>query len=649
MPRREELPVEEEEERFPIGRAQGAPSDDIGWHFANILQGVNRNTIQCKLCDRVITGGITRLKEHIAHFPGEVKGCGRVTQIIRESMMQLLLDNKAKKNDSRKRKEEFVSLLRGDNNVNHEDLEEEEAIRQATHESMRSHRQWQDGQRFPGSGIDSSSSSGVGVASFGHQRRDLNQRMRNVDVDLERSKSMKQTKVNVGVLKNARQKLAKALSKLIIHERLPINLTTSPWLHNLLNEAARLGPGVKCPSPYEISEIYLNEESLKAAGLKLMEKRPTLYWSPCAAHCLDLCLEDIGKKSNVQRVLDEAKKVTLFIYNHIWTVSLMKKYTNGKELIRPAITRFATQFLQLESIVKEKQGLKAMFDSDEYKNSKYGKDKSGGAAYEAKKIVMSKEFWNKATEILKLLLFRDKQESFGTPQAQQAWRGTDPEDPLSPWLEEIEGPLLDGTQNAQWLPIDSDDDIEEIPSDVDHSNSGHTPSQSGEGGLSPPSDENSGGNGGGGNQEQVHGISEGSHHSFQEEAYDRRDQNLLSRRMEEESCEDMTGGGSSNPSRGRARRGKSKKKANPLDDSSSSSGVQLYGDFGFVAPFEGNQGNFPSYYQNPSYMPHGYYPYMSNPNMPFYNDAPMNYNESSTNSSYDYQQIEPPRSSGLFD
>jgi hypothetical protein len=48
-------------------------------------------------------------------------------------------------------------------------------------------------------------------------------------------------------------------------------------------------------------------------------------------------------------------------------------------------------------------------------------------------------------------------------------------------------------------------------------------------------------------------------------------------------------------------------------------------------------------------MPLGYYPYMPNPNTPFYNDAPMNYNESSTNSSYDHQQIEPPRSSGLFD
>ncbi|WJX40234.1 hypothetical protein P8452_27732 [Trifolium repens] len=233
MPRREELPVQEEEQ-FPTGRARGAPSDDIGWHFGDIVPGADRNTIQCKLCDKVITGGITRLKEHLAHMPGEVKSCARVTQLIRENMMKLLLDKNTKGNDSRKRKEEFVSRLRGDNSAHDEDLEEEEAIIQATHESMMSHRQWQDGQKFPGSGIGNSSGAGASAASFGYQRRDLDQRMRDVDVDLERSKSMKQTKVNVGVLKNARQKLAKALSKLIIHERLPINLATSPWLHNLL-------------------------------------------------------------------------------------------------------------------------------------------------------------------------------------------------------------------------------------------------------------------------------------------------------------------------------------------------------------------------------------------------------------------------------
>ena len=79
----------------------------------------------------------------------------------------------------------------------------------------------------------------------------------------------------------------------------------------------------------------------------------------------------------------------------------MKKYTGGREIIRPAVTRFATQFMQVESIVRQKEALKDMFDSEEYNKSKWGKEKSG-PAYEAKQIVMSKEFWNKAADIIKV-------------------------------------------------------------------------------------------------------------------------------------------------------------------------------------------------------------------------------------------------------
>jgi len=80
------------------------------------------------------------------------------------------------------------------------------------------------------------------------------------------------------------------------------------------------------------------------------------------------------------------------------------------------------------------------------------------------------------------------------------------EDYLSPWIEKREGPLLDGTQNLEWLPIDSDNENYEILGG-DVSNSTQTPSQSCDGGLSPSSDENSGGshgNGGNGNHEQSH-------------------------------------------------------------------------------------------------------------------------------------------------
>ena len=79
----------------------------------------------------------------------------------------------------------------------------------------------------------------------------------------------------------------------------------------------------------------------------------------------------------------------------------MKKFTGGKDIIHPAITRFATQFIQLESILKQKQALRSMFDLEEFKRSKWGKEKAG-PAYESKKIVLGKEFWSKTSDIIKV-------------------------------------------------------------------------------------------------------------------------------------------------------------------------------------------------------------------------------------------------------
>ncbi|KAL7197440.1 hypothetical protein ACSBR2_020057 [Camellia fascicularis] len=119
----------------------------------------------------------------------------------------------------------------------------------------------------------------------------------------------------------------------------------------------------------EIGEEYVvqivtdNEAAIKAAGYKLMQKRKNLYWTGCAAHCIDLMLEDIGKKKSVAKVLDCAKVITRFIYNSNWVVDFMKRFTGDRELLRPVITRFATNFITLESIVKHKTALQDMFHS----------------------------------------------------------------------------------------------------------------------------------------------------------------------------------------------------------------------------------------------------------------------------------------------
>ncbi|XP_058741714.1 uncharacterized protein LOC131614102 [Vicia villosa] len=93
--------------------------------------------------------------------------------------------------------------------------------------------------------------------------------------------------------------------------------------------------------------------------------------------------------------------VTTFIYNHTYIVSLMKKYTGGRDIVCHGVTRFATQFLQLQAIVKQREGLENMFDSKEFRKTKYVKEKKG-SGYEARKVVMSRDFWSKANDILKV-------------------------------------------------------------------------------------------------------------------------------------------------------------------------------------------------------------------------------------------------------
>ncbi|XVF14712.1 hypothetical protein REPUB_Repub09cG0085100 [Reevesia pubescens] len=362
-----------------------------------------------------------------------------------------------------------MSQLRGDDCDYEGFIDEDAAMRKATRESLQSQHEWHRRQGFRQrtggwsntyeEGRSSQASHGSVAGYFEETIRkstpsESEFSLRGAIPELVRSKSSKQPKITGSFMNTLRRKMGATVAKFLIYDRLPFQLANSPWLHNLISVAAEVGQHVKLPTPYEISDVYLesehqqvhewvktlkahwsqlgatlmcdgwtnsltsmhiinflvycskgtifwksmdvsnvrsrdakfyyrlldevieeigeqyivqivtdNEAAIKAAGKQLMAKRKHLYWTSCAAHCLDLCLEDIAKKQNIEKVLEEAKKVTCFIYNHIWTVDLLKKYTNGKQILRPALTRFATHFIQLEEITRQKQGLREMFNS----------------------------------------------------------------------------------------------------------------------------------------------------------------------------------------------------------------------------------------------------------------------------------------------
>ncbi|RVW62857.1 hypothetical protein CK203_056272 [Vitis vinifera] len=108
-----------------------------------------------------------------------------------------------------------------------------------------------------------------------------------------------------------------------------------------------------------------NEASFKAVGMLLMEKQKHLFWSPCAAHYIDLMLEDIASMKQTKETLDQAKMIIEFIYNNLKVVNLMKVFTKDTNLLRPGITHFATKFISLESLIRYEADLKRMSTMNE--------------------------------------------------------------------------------------------------------------------------------------------------------------------------------------------------------------------------------------------------------------------------------------------
>ncbi|KAE8668729.1 3-hydroxyisobutyryl-CoA hydrolase 1-like [Hibiscus syriacus] len=108
---------------------------------------------------------------------------------------------------------------------------------------------------------------------------------------------------------------------------------------------------------------------------------------------------DIGKISKVHVTLKRAMALNGFIYSRTGVVNMMRKFTGKRELVRTAITRFATAYITLHSIQVQKENLRKMFTSDEWRKSKYSKEHGDKRVAS---IVLMPTFWSTIVYILKM-------------------------------------------------------------------------------------------------------------------------------------------------------------------------------------------------------------------------------------------------------
>ncbi|VVB05423.1 unnamed protein product [Arabis nemorensis] len=150
---------------------------------------------------------------------------------------------------------------------------------------------------------------------------------------------------------------------------------------------------------YVVQVVTDNASNYVKAGKLLMAERKHLYWTPCAAHCIDLMLEDIGKLSMVKDAIKKCIYMNGYIYSHTSLVNMMRKFTKERNLHRPSITRFATSFITLSHYHKQKNNLRKLVTSKEWNNSKWPKEAGGK---KVRTYILQESFWKQVLYALKL-------------------------------------------------------------------------------------------------------------------------------------------------------------------------------------------------------------------------------------------------------
>ncbi|KAL4297754.1 hypothetical protein GQ457_12G017290 [Hibiscus cannabinus] len=316
---------------------------------------------------------------------------------VRKNIVEQLKEYQKEKVVRQRRKEELEERIKLEDHGDYGDSnEEEDELTIARRESIRSRHEWEERQRQKArTGQDSVYEPGGGSSSASHLFRSFSVRkpgrserehrwtnfdsprakLANMDPVLERSKSSKQPKLTTSFLKNAKAKLGRSISKLILHEALPARIAESPFLPHVLQVAVEIGKSIKGPSAYEVTRVYLDEEY-----------KEIQEW----VHGF----KPIGKERGVNLMCDGWKGTR---NQHI--INFLVYSPRGAELLRPGITRFATNFIALESIVRSKQALKEMVTSSEWKISTYTRRTAG---QDMMKVIDSNQFWKKAADVLKI-------------------------------------------------------------------------------------------------------------------------------------------------------------------------------------------------------------------------------------------------------
>ncbi|KAG6654115.1 hypothetical protein CIPAW_05G123500 [Carya illinoinensis] len=353
-----------------------ARSEDPAWSHARVVPGA-RNSTQYLYCSKIIRGGgVTRLKHHLGGISGDVEACKKVPDDIKWQMKEL------------KRKLSLEIGCGSPVDLTYDDVDVGDD-------------EYEGGSQGP---VHDSKGKGKGKEKVGGKSTGPFSKFFAPRTSPGSQPSIKSAMCSKEMIDKAKM----AIANWWYDANLPFNASQSKFYQLAIDAIAAIGPAFKGPSLHELrgnllknsvtevqnyllniktswrdsgcslmadgwinqrQQLIINFLSIDTSGLRKdaetlfkifdevvqevgVENIVQFITDNDTTHCIDLMLEnfcDPRHFSIIDETIKKARKITKFIYNHAWVLALMRKdFTKGHDLCRPAVTRFATNFLSIQ-------------------------------------------------------------------------------------------------------------------------------------------------------------------------------------------------------------------------------------------------------------------------------------------------------------
>ncbi|CAI5958305.1 unnamed protein product [Closterium sp. NIES-64] len=173
--------------------------------------------------------------------------------------------------------------------------------------------------------------------------------------------------------------------------------------------ASLIRPVITKVGPENVVALCMDGASNYAAATReIVKEWPHIEIVPCATHVLDLFMEDIGKMDWAKKLVERAGELITFLRNHHWTRAYLRAgELHGEKVLqalRPAGTRFGTQYLAVSRLCELRPHLCSMVSHDVFKDwAAAAGAKVKEAADKFEKYVLDSAWWKTAEFVKKLL------------------------------------------------------------------------------------------------------------------------------------------------------------------------------------------------------------------------------------------------------